>query len=90
MHRARRTDPSSSHEAAANITSILGHQQAQAVAAVRAFPGRTSNELADECGQDRYALARRLPECAKEGRVVRGIIRRDRITGRSGVTWWPA
>ena len=90
--RARSTDPASSHEAAASViaSGALAHQQAQAAAAVRAFPGRTSNELSVECGQDRYALARRLPECEEAARVRRGTIRKDRYTGRSGVTWWPA
>ncbi len=89
--RARSTDPSSSHDAGLAIESagILGHQQASAVAAVRAFPGRTSNELSVECGQDRYALARRLPECEDAGRVRRGDIRLDHYTKRPSVTWWP-
>ncbi len=87
--RARHTDPNSSHAAANAILSHLSHQQAQAVAAVKAFPGRTSYELAQECGQDRYTLARRLPECADMGRVRCGDIRKDRYSGRPGVTWWP-
>lgn len=90
MPRARNSDPSSSHAAAAAIASVLGHQQAQATAAVIANPGRTSSELAEECGQDRYTLARRLPECARKGRIRRGPIRNDHYTGRPGVTWWPA
>ena len=91
MHLARNTDPDSSHAAADDMVSsgAIGHQQAQAAAAVRAFPGRTSSELAEECGQDRHALARRLPECARAGRVRRGEIRPDRYTKRAGVTWWP-
>jgi len=90
MSRARHSDPSSSHEAvAAMAPGILNHQQSRAAAAVRANPGRTSSELATECGLDRYELARRLPECDREGRVRRGPIRKDSYTNRSGVTWWP-
>lgn len=91
MPRARRTDPSSSHDAARRISgAISGHQQCQAYAAVRANPGRTSSELAAETGLDRYMLARRLPELLDEGMVTRRPPRADYYTHRPGVTWWPA
>ena len=88
---ARRTDPESSHAAAAHITRTgkRGAQQDQATAAVRQFPGCTSFALAMRTGLDRYMLARRLPECESAGRVRRGELRHCRVTGRLALTWWP-
>lgn len=88
---ARATDPATSHLAAEAITAS-GARDAQAqlaAEAVRKHPGHTSNELAELCPLDRYALARRLPECATAGAVRRGQSRECRVSGRSAVTWWP-
>jgi len=87
-------------------TGVLGAQQAQALAAVRTHPGMTSLELAAMVthgalpteGQrnsaairdERYRLARRLPELEKAQKVVKGAIRPCRVGQRPGVTWWPA
>lgn len=89
---ARRTDPESSHQAA-EIHTLSGkraHQQDQAAAAVRKFPGRTSFELATCTDLDRYMLARRLPECETAGRVRRGAQRACSVTGRLAMEWLPA
>lgn len=89
---ARRTDPESSHQAA-QIHTLSGkraHQQDQAAAAVRKFPGRTSFELATCTGIDRYTLARRLPECETGGSVRRGTQRACTVTGRLAMEWMPA
>lgn len=89
---SRRSDPRSSHEAGERMraSGALGDQKAQAAAAVRAWPGRTSQELAEAAGLDRYMLARRLPECEdRAGGVRRGEMRRCSITGRLAMTWWP-
>jgi predicted HTH transcriptional regulator len=88
---ARNTDLVSSHIAAARIEgSTAAHQRAQAVAAVSNNPGRTSSELAEETGLDRYMLARRLPEALKAGAVTRNGPRADSYTGNPGMVWWPA
>lgn len=88
---ARRSDPITSHVAAEQITAsgARGQQQAQASAAVRAFPGLTSFELAMRTNIDRYTLARRLPECVTAGTVRKGEARKCSITGRQALTWWP-
>jgi hypothetical protein len=88
---ARRTDPSTSHLAAEQITASgqRGQQQAQATAAVRAMPGLTSFELAMKTRLDRYMLARRLPECVTAGTVRKGEAKTCSITGRQALTWWP-
>lgn len=86
---ARKTDPASSHLAAAEITSsgARAHQQAQTIAAVRAFPGLTSQELSDLTGLERYMLARRLPEAVTAGAVRKGEQRTCSVTGRLALTW---
>lgn len=88
---ARNTDPDTSHEAAAEITAsgVRGEQQAQTIAAVRAFPGCTMQELAEKTGHDRYMLARRISECETAGAVRRGAKRTCEVTGRKAEEWWP-
>lgn len=88
---ARRTDPISSHLAAEQITAsgARGQQQAQAAAAVRAFPGCTSFELAMKTSIDRYVLARRLPECVTGNTVRKGELKTCSVTGRKAIAWWP-
>lgn len=70
---ARRTDPPSSHRAAEAITRS-GQRAAQKLAVLQAlqrFDGSTSRELSELAGLDRYAVARRLPELERDGRVKR-------------------
>lgn len=69
--RARRSDPKSSHGAAAQADKFGGHQAQQTLAAVRLWPLSTSHELAEAARMDRYAVARRLPELAATGLVRR-------------------
>jgi hypothetical protein len=88
---ARRSDPVTSHQAAEHVTrsGVRGQQQAQAAAAVRAFPGCTSFELAMRTDIDRYVMARRLPECVTAGVVRKGPARTCSITRRQALTWFP-
>lgn len=71
---ARHSDPESSREAARAIiaTGDRAHQQAEAYAAVRAYPGRTSLELSELTGICRWRLGRRLPELIDRGLVTQG------------------
>ena len=88
---ARASDPITSHIAAAEHTASgnRARQQHQTIAAVRAYPGRTSQELAQLTRLDRYMLARRLPECVTAGAVRRGAISRCSVTGKLALTWYP-
>ncbi len=81
---ARKTDPESSHEAAARITDSgkRKRQIDEALARVRRHPGKTSLELSD-MELDRYILARRLPELEKLGLVTT-------TENKAGLRWWPA
>lgn len=89
---ARTTDPETSRLAAEHHTAsgARAHQLAQAIAAVRAFPGRTSFELAIATDLDRYMLARRLPEAVTAREVKKGDAKACSVTGRLALTWWPA
>jgi hypothetical protein len=88
---ARASDPFTSHLAAAKVTGsgVRADQQRRAAAAVRQWPGCTSMELALKAHQDRYAVARRLPECVVAGVVEKGPARQCTISGRLALTWWP-
>lgn len=88
---ARATDPESSHRAADEVTASgrRAAQIAQVIDAVRHYPGRTSMELADLTGLDRYLLARRLPEAVTAGTVVKGAQRECRVSHRLALTWLP-
>lgn len=86
---ARRTDPETSHEAAAHVVNSGTQrvQQDETVAAVGKYPGHTALEIADHLGIDRYMLGRRLSECEKAGRVVRGPARTCSVSERRAHTW---
>lgn len=88
---ARATDPETSH-IAADVHTASGkraEQQARTVAAVRAFPGCTMQELAEKTGIDRYVLGRRISECETAGLVKRALKHACRVTGRAAEPWWP-
>ncbi|XRD81794.1 MarR family transcriptional regulator [Dyella halodurans] len=87
---ARATDPDTSHEAANEVTAtgLRAEQQARTLAAVRAFPGRTMQELSELTGLDRYMLGRRISECETSGVVFRGLKRRCSVTGRMAEPWF--
>lgn len=89
--RARRSDPTSSHSAAAAAENSgqLAAQMALVKSAIRQFAGFTSRELAGKMHADRYMLARRLPELERLGLVRKGKIRICMAGGRPAITWWP-
>ena len=91
---ARATDPRSSHDAAqAHVASgTHAEQKAAVLSLVRAKPDATSAELAlvaetTAIPLDRYAVARRLPDLEKDGKVRRTGMRECRVSGRRAVTW---
>lgn len=89
---ARATDPDTSHIAANEVTAtgMRAEQQAKTLAAVRAFPGCTMQELAEKTGLCRYMLGRRISECEAAGMVYRGLKRCCTVTGRMAEPWYPA
>ena len=93
--RVRNTDPSSSSHAAAKIErSGIAKSQAQAVLAGYArFPLSTTAELARATGIDRAIIARRSPELATAGFLIRYEPSPDmkpcEVTGIRCVRWAP-
>ncbi len=85
--KARKTDPLSSHIAAAKSKGKAAQDRVRCVAAVLANPGRTSYELSIETGLDRHMLGRRLYECKGIKKGTR--LRKDNYTGTPSLTWWP-
>lgn len=86
VHRA---DPITSLMAARELVESgrLGQQLHAVLAALRAWSGSTSDELAEQSGIDRFVCARRLPDLARLGLAKKGPRRESRMTGRQGVTW---
>lgn len=94
-YRSRRSDPTTSHAAAAHVERT-GQAAAQCVVvldAVRRWPGRTACELAENIKAicrlkvDRYIVGRRLPELRELGAIRNGPARQCKATGRSALTW---
>ena len=86
---AKRTDPSTSHEAAADLiqSGKLGKQSAAVFQALERYGPCTSAELADRSGLDRHLVARRLPDLLKRHRVTRGDARACSVTGKRALVW---
>lgn len=99
-HRARRTDPETSHEAARQVEasgSATAHADLIAQA-VREWPGRTTAELAENMrivwkvgwSNVRHEVARRMCEVVRSGHARAGEPRTCKATGRRAQTWEPA
>ena len=86
---ARRSDPASSHQAAAEITrdGSRARQQRVVLETVLRNPDHTAFELTRFCELDRYQIQRRLSEMASTGLVEKGPARVCSITGRQAVVW---
>ena len=87
--RARRDDPSTSHEAAERVETLgrAGSQRRKVYDFVVLQPGRTSGEIAAALGVDRYTPSRRLPELRDGGFVEAGPERICEVQGTLCLTW---
>jgi predicted ArsR family transcriptional regulator len=88
--RARRSDPASSHQAAAEVeaSGTAARHHRMILEAMRGASGLTSDEIAKKAGLDRVAVARRMVELERTGQIRRGPQRRSNVSGRPGVTWF--
>ncbi|WP_067097894.1 hypothetical protein [Marinomonas atlantica] len=101
---ARSTDPIGSHLAADEINENGSRHVQQSLVAgfledaykrgvVKRNRGVTSRELAAMYGEDRYMIARRLPELVTAKQAVQGPKEETRkcdISGRQCREWWPS
>ena len=86
--KARRTDPSTSHEAAGLIERTSAGTQREIIKGyVLSFPGHTCDEIAASVGLDRVATGKRLPELRDARLIGQGPIRKCHIKDRRMLTW---
>jgi hypothetical protein len=88
---ARRSDPASSHLAAAEVelSGTVNRHEAIILAGVKQQPGSTADELALVTGLDRVAIGKRLREMVRKGMLSEGPMRACRVKGRMMLTWHP-
>jgi hypothetical protein len=86
----RRNPPATSRQAFREVTvsGERGRAKRELVSWLRSQDQLlTSFEIARATGGDRHAVARRLPDCEKDGTVRRGPSRKCSVTGRPSITW---
>lgn len=83
---SRATAPASSFRAGVEVkrSGRLASQRRATFAAIRQHPGKSTKELADITGIDRYMLARRAPDLERDG-----LVRREQH-GKDDTTWTAA
>lgn len=90
--RARRDNPQTSHEAAAQVErsgKATSHRNILANF-VKEHPGLTNGELSRELPEiGLYAISKRMGEIARMGLIRRGESRVCSVNGTSMTTWWP-
>lgn len=96
---ARNTDPITSDIAAEDLikSGRLAWQKSQVMQMMKGCvgfyntqdptDGPTSAELAFMYNEDRYMVARRLPDLEKQGLVKKVGMRQCRVSGRQAVVW---
>lgn len=88
--RARRTDPETSHVAAATMREGAAAHRAKIHAVLTDGIPRTYVEIAEACGLDPIAVARRMLELVRLNRVVRLRETRPTPSGRPAHLWMAA
>ncbi len=87
---ARKTDPSTSHEAAANVEASgkAATQRERCHKAVLRSPGCTAGEV-DYIIGEQHVACRRLPELRQRGLIHNGPTRKCTQKKTNMMTWWP-
>lgn len=88
---ARKSDPATSHAAAAEITAsgTRGQMMLKALELVKEHPGHTSNELEEISGLLDGKIRKRLNDLWHRGLVRKGEIKVSSVSGMKNHTWWP-
>ena len=96
LKRARKSDPKSSHLAAEEIAETAESQCARILAAVKAHPDLTTQELAPHVKLSVHTVGRRLPELRTKGLIENPYygdgrdamqLRRCTVQNRLALTW---
>jgi predicted ArsR family transcriptional regulator len=85
--RARRTDPSTSHEAAARVSEFAQCHQTLILAALRRFGRAGAEQLAAATRLDAYQVRKRLSELESAGAAQPTGDTRKTVSGRSERVW---
>jgi predicted ArsR family transcriptional regulator len=80
---ARRTDPDTSHQAAASMVHIAGLQAREVLEALRRYGSMTYTEIASLAGLEPHAVGRRLSELRRLELVERLSETRVTPSGRA-------
>ena len=83
---AKRDDPETSKQAAKIVAPTIQDKEREAVAFVRAYPGRTQNEIDQLVGN--RSVSKRLRGAERKGLVKTGGQRKDRLTKQTALTWY--
>lgn len=84
---ARRTDPETSHIAAARAAGFVETHAAKILAALADLQEHTAGEIGAVCGLTVVQVDRRMHELEKAGKVTRYKSRFCRATGATMQTW---
>lgn len=87
LNTARNTDPWTSHEAAQQALTFVEVHRERIVHALQIHGPMGKDAIAQVCNMDGVAVARRLPELQREGRVVPTGNTVRSATGRSERQW---
>lgn len=84
---ARRTDPSTSHQAAHSISARLNRLEQLVVDTLARHGGMTTKELAEHTGEDRVTISPRIKPLCDKCRIADSGIKRGRSIVWE-VVWW--
>lgn len=87
MPLARRTDPQTSHDAAASMGRAATMQCAKVFNALRALGKAGAEQIGERCNLPAYAVRKRLPELEDAGLIYPTEHTRKTLSGRSERIW---
>lgn len=87
MPTARRTDPKTSHDAAASMRAAATMQASAVLNALKRLRKAGAEEIGQWCDLPAYAVRKRLPELFDAGLVAPTGDTRKTLSGRSERVW---
>lgn len=87
LNLARRTDPDTSHDAAARVKEFQSSHQHRILAAIQDLGEATVDEVARKCAIAAHAVGKRIPELERAGQIVATGAERAGDSGRLQRVW---